>query len=798
MESNMKAVISTEGSGRANADLKRLTEAAARTEDSVNKLERSLKDNTAQFALTSKATELARQKVAELKTAQDGTKKSADKLARAELSLEKAVLREGKAAEKLAVDSKRLKAEKEKLSKANKDVADSGKLSLESMKANGAAAKATAVAVIATATAYTALGVAVANSVRETSNQARIAGESIGDYEALGFAVSQFSLTADQFSDSMKDVRERVGEFVADGTGGFEDFLSVIGATKERSNELAAEFNNLSGRDVVGRMVEEMERAGVSTNEMSFALEGVASDLTKVIPLFTDGSRELGRLEAKVGAVTRSLTEDEVGQYRDLAENVDLVTEAFSNMVQVNFVPAISGVNELAGAVAFYFASLTKGTQAQLTSQMAELDEEIDRLEEKLSKPARKGGRGGAVYNDFVRAQDKKNLDEAREQLESVTNQYKELAGLTLPDRPEVPPVKTGAPTGGKPSGSGLNASDQSALDSAKARADAELAIIAGLNDSKLEAVNRYEQDQIARLEELNTKKAEFDNQSLISDEQYQIAKTEIQINAQAQRDEIILANKTKEDEAREASLEADRQAWEERNALAIQAGEVFKSSAASNVIEAIKGQKSIKDATLDTIGAVAESTAKAAIETLIQQQVIDRIAGKSFLVAKSAEVATTVAQAGLNAFAATAAIPIVGPAAAPIAAAAATTAASALGGAVIASAALRYQGGAVAAGQATSYAEKGEIEVLAPASSSRIRTKQQMESLMGSSSGGAQLSLVIIDQSTGQKSFEDQGTDDEGRMVILIRNTVSNDFADNNSKITKQLRSSNNITPNR
>jgi hypothetical protein len=177
----------------------------------------------------------------------------------------------------------------------------------------------------------------------------------------------------------------------------------------------------------------------------------------------------------------------------------------------------------------------------------------------------------------------------------------------------------------------------------------------------------------------------------------------------------------------------------------------------------------------------------KAGVDQLIQTQVIDRVTATSFLAAKVAETTATTAQAGVNAFAATAAIPIVGPAAAAPAAAAAIAAATALSAPVVAAAAARAQGGQLSAGQSTTFAEKGELEILTPASSSRMRTAQQMRGIMGESQPSNQVSLVVIDQSSGSKEFTQEEQDD-GRIVLLIRNTVSHDVANPNSEISKSF----------
>jgi|LGVF01.2.fsa_nt_gb hypothetical protein len=136
------------------------------------------------------------------------------------------------------------------------------------------------------------------------------------------------------------------------------------------------------------------------------------------------------------------------------------------------------------------------------------------------------------------------------------------------------------------------------------------------------------------------------------------------------------------------------------------------------------------------------------------------------------------------GAYAALASIPYVGPA---LGAAAAGVAIGAGLANVSAITSARHTGGDLAAGQQSTIAEQGEIEVIAPSSNSRVRTKQQMMQLMGGAAGGQQanVNLTVIDQSSGNKTFTEENGDD-GSTILLIRDTVAGDLQNNTSQIAK------------
>lgn len=161
----------------------------------------------------------------------------------------------------------------------------------------------------------------------------------------------------------------------------------------------------------------------------------------------------------------------------------------------------------------------------------------------------------------------------------------------------------------------------------------------------------------------------------------------------------------------------------------------------------------------------------------------------------KAAAITETVIntyKAATAAYSAMAPIPIIGPALG-VAAAAAAVAAGAANVAKIRSA--REQGGTLSAGQASTIAERGKPEVIMPASASRVRTAQQMRQIMGEngSKQNSSDSVVIVNQTTGRIDQASTERDDEGRLRVIIRETVSGDLQDSNSQISLSRRNTRN-----
>lgn len=161
----------------------------------------------------------------------------------------------------------------------------------------------------------------------------------------------------------------------------------------------------------------------------------------------------------------------------------------------------------------------------------------------------------------------------------------------------------------------------------------------------------------------------------------------------------------------------------------------------------------------------------------------------------KAAAITETVIntyKAATAAYSSLAPIPIIGPGLG-IAAAAAAVAAGMANVAKIRSA--REQGGTLPAGQASTIAERGKPEVIMPASASRVRTAQQMRQIMGENGNkqNSSDSVVIVNQTTGRIDQASTERDDEGRLRVIIRETVSGDLQDSNSQISLSRRNTRN-----
>lgn len=311
------------------------------------------------------------------------------------------------------------------------------------------------------------------------------------------------------------------------------------------------------------------------------------------------------------------------------------------------------------------------------------------------------------------------------------------------------------------------------------------------LNDDVFQKIEANQEQQLTKLQE-------FYGNQLLSDQQYENAKTQIMLEADTARQEEL------------AKREKERQ---EKN----QKGEDFmaqimgQNAAELELLEIQEQQKLDVADRYREQNLINEEQYQAAVNAINDQYALKRAnaTGNAFGMmadniksslgeASSAYKAFAIAQAtiatytsAIEAYKSASAIPIVGWVLGPVAAAAAVAAGLANIGKIRSA---REQGGNLAAGQLSTIAERNKPEVIMPAGASRVRTAEQMRQIMGENgnkSGGD--SVTIVNNTTGRVDSVVTERDDEGRLRVIISETVSAALQDSNSAISKSRRATRN-----
>ena len=237
-----------------------------------------------------------------------------------------------------------------------------------------------AVAAAATTVAMVALANKAAAFAREIKVASQLSGMATEKLQLMAYATTTVGIGIEDLGDKFKDSREKVGDFLNTGGGGFMDFVDAMKLTKKEAEAVANEFKHLSGDQILQQMVDRMEEAGVSAVQMSHALEGMASDTTKLIPLLKDGGREMKSLMQAASEVSIPLSDKDIDKFVRMGNSADLAAKSIKSLSDQTLLDLGNAFIRAADLATYFFARMNKGTIEQKTTRLQAIKEEKDAL----------------------------------------------------------------------------------------------------------------------------------------------------------------------------------------------------------------------------------------------------------------------------------------------------------------------------------------------------------------------------------------------------------------------------------
>lgn len=226
--------------------------------------------------------------------------------------------------------SKSAKEQNETLGEMSKIAATSAK----ALASLGAAGSAALVAIINSST----------NAAKEIQVLSRLAGVSAEEFQTMAHAASTVGVETDKFADIMKDVQDKVGDFLQNGGGPMKDFFDniapAVGVTAEQ-------FKNLSGPQALELYVSSLEKANLSQSEMTFYMEAIASDATLLLPLMRDNAsafKELGSQAKDAGLYLNQIEVESLADLDSTFLEIGQTLSTLTNIIGAELEPYISAI----------------------------------------------------------------------------------------------------------------------------------------------------------------------------------------------------------------------------------------------------------------------------------------------------------------------------------------------------------------------------------------------------------------------------------------------------------------------
>lgn len=158
---------------------------------------------------------------------------------------------------------------------------------------------------------------------REIDKLSRLANQTPEDFQRMAYAAKNAGIEQDKLADILKDVQDKVGDFLQTGAGPMADFFEQIAP---RVGVTAEQFRKLGGADALQLYVSSLQKANLSQAEMTFYMEAIARDSTLLLPLLQDNGRamrELGDEAQRLGVV---LDNETIRAAKDFQRNSDALT----------------------------------------------------------------------------------------------------------------------------------------------------------------------------------------------------------------------------------------------------------------------------------------------------------------------------------------------------------------------------------------------------------------------------------------------------------------------------------------
>jgi len=493
----------------------------------------------------------------------------------------------------------------------------------------------TAAAVAGVTASFAVMASSAVNSAKELDAQAKLAGVTVEEFQALSYAYGQFNISQEKFADISKDVQDKLGDFLATGAGPFKDFFEQVAP---KVGLTADALKNLSSSEVLIAVKKAMDDANVSAKEQVFYMESLANDATLLIPALEDNGAAINSLASEYRDLNLAISETDVTKVKELSDEMARLEAAGQKL---KFSLASSFVEPLAD-IAEAIDDFYQGSIVRFERDFIEIDKFV--TEAKLSFIA---------FKDIVGADiDTEELDRLTQRAEYLSNQYDKL---TRKIKGEPIDFEFGY---GETDNIFAGLENPFKIEGA----------VTNIDTKPIEQAESSFLNSLYYIDEMNANAFNFDNQMTDDDLQFW---EKFEQRGFAAYDNLFVESTTFWDNWLQAA-ESNLTNFDELSASTI---ENFSGQMGNALESVIFDSQSLGDAFQGVMQGMARSVVNALGQMAAQwlaYQLVQMFVGKSAAVAGAAGLALNAQasslMAGLNAFQSTAAIPIVGPAMAPAA----------------------------------------------------------------------------------------------------------------------------------
>jgi len=188
----------------------------------------------------------------------------------------------------------------------------------------------------------------------ELSRFAQLANMSTRDFQKISIAAQRFGVSQEKVADVLKDVQDKVGDFLQTGAGPMVDFFEQIAP---KVGVTAEQFRRLNGREALQLYVSSLERANLSQADMVFYMEAIASDSTLLLPLLKQNGKAYNEIAAEAQKFGQIIDDDVIKANKALNQDLMRLGAAFEGLKNRALAPIIPALQAMADSLLEAFSS---------------------------------------------------------------------------------------------------------------------------------------------------------------------------------------------------------------------------------------------------------------------------------------------------------------------------------------------------------------------------------------------------------------------------------------------------------
>lgn len=204
-------------------------------------------------------------------------------------------------------------------------------------------------------TAMTAMGVGAINAASEIERLSQVANTAPKQFQGWAAGAASVGIEQEKLADILKDVNDRVGDFVATGGGPMADFFTNIAP---KVGVTAEQFRNLSGADALQLYVSSLEKANANQQDFTFYMEAMASDSTLLLPLLKNGGKAMqdyAEKASRMGAIMDNQMIASLREGKGAVAEMRLAVDGMKNTIGAQALPVIKALAAAVSSAATFF-----------------------------------------------------------------------------------------------------------------------------------------------------------------------------------------------------------------------------------------------------------------------------------------------------------------------------------------------------------------------------------------------------------------------------------------------------------